>query len=610
MVRAGMVLAGLAGCLLAGCGGAGGMAGESYRLSILHINDHHSHLDPTVASLMLPGSPDGRREAVSVSLGGFARVGQAFDELAEGKANLLKLHAGDAITGTLYFTLTQGRADAQLMNAVCFDAMAVGNHEFDPGDTGLAQFIEALWDNEDDEEGCRTPVLSANVAPREGSPLGERLRPSVVLERGGERIGVVGLTVQRKTQNSSRPDPGTRLLDEQASAQAAIDALRADGVNKVVLLSHVGYPRDRELAAQLSGVDVVVGGDSHSLLGSSALEAIGLKPVGPYPDEVHNKDGDRVCVVQAWQYAYAVGELDVVFDGVGRVRACEGQVHVLIGDVDEVGQGSDAPFGAIPELRVTALSPRVEALLAPHREARAAFGDTVVGEVVQPLCLRRVPGSGAALSHSVLPGCDDDPHVIAHGGDVQQLVAEAFLRQGQRYGGAEVSIQNGGGVRGGLAGRSAHRGWHLHCAALCQHPGAAHPHRSRTARSHRRRVRGRGRRQQWRLSLHRRLALARRPAPAAWPAPERPAGARCAGRLAGAGGLGTLPGDHLRLSCRRAGRLPFACAHRGCAARGHLPCVCRCVFAVCHRKPGAVAAAHPRLQHSVPDRSRPLGHDC
>ncbi len=447
MVRAGMVLAGLAGCLLAGCGGAGGMAGESYRLSILHINDHHSHLDPTVASLMLPGSPDGRREAVSVSLGGFARVGQAFDELAEGKANLLKLHAGDAITGTLYFTLTQGRADAQLMNAVCFDAMAVGNHEFDPGDTGLAQFIEALWDNEDDEEGCRTPVLSANVAPREGSPLGERLRPSVVLERGGERIGVVGLTVQRKTQNSSRPDPGTRLLDEQASAQAAIDALRADGVNKVVLLSHVGYPRDRELAAQLSGVDVVVGGDSHSLLGSSALEAIGLKPVGPYPDEVHNKDGDRVCVVQAWQYAYAVGELDVVFDGVGRVRACEGQVHVLIGDVDEVGQGSDAPFGAIPELRVTALSPRVEALLAPHREARAAFGDTVVGEVVQPLCLRRVPGSGAALSHSVLPGCDDDPHVIAHGGDVQQLVAEAFLRQGQRYGGAEVSIQNGGGVR-------------------------------------------------------------------------------------------------------------------------------------------------------------------
>ncbi len=434
---------------LTGCGGSGGSSGEDFELTILHINDHHSHLDPFNATLRLRTSDGGERSNVSVSMGSFPRVTQAFDELAQGRENVLKLHGGDAITGTLYYTLEEGRADADLMNTICFDAMVVGNHEFDSGDAGLRRVADFLWS----DPACRTPLLSANVSLRPGSPLGsDTIQPSVVVERGGQRIGIVGLTIAGKTQNASRPDQGTVLLDELSSAQAAIDALRSESVDKIILLSHVGYEGEIALAQGLSGVDVVVGGDSHSLLGDAGLSAYGLSPVGPYPTVVNNLDGDRVCIVQAWQYSAVVGELRVNFDRNGRVKDCDGQPHVLIGDT--FGNRTDEERAAIlrdltaePALRVTEPSPLAEEVLAPYRAAQIEFGREIVASAARDLCLRRVPGTTRDASRSRLAGCNDDPHVIAHGGDVQQIVAEAFLKQGQRFGSAQISLQNGGGVR-------------------------------------------------------------------------------------------------------------------------------------------------------------------
>lgn len=96
--------------------------------------------------------------------------------------------------------------------------------------------------------------------------------------------------------------------------------------------SHLGYGKDKELAAQLSGVDVIVGGDSHTLLADAKLKDYGMSPEGDYPTAVKNKDGDQVCVVQAWQYAYAVGQLKVNFDANGKVEACTGKANILIGN--------------------------------------------------------------------------------------------------------------------------------------------------------------------------------------------------------------------------------------------------------------------------------------
>lgn len=441
--------------LLAGCAAIEplGSVAPQHELAILHINDHHSSLAPVATRLRFRNSAQGETEALDVSLGGFPRVVAAIEALSAQHRNVLKLHAGDATTGTLYYTLEQGRADAELMNLVCFDAMAVGNHEFDAGDAGLAQFVDFLHA----DPVCRTPVLAANVLPGPASVLGdERLQRSTVIERGGQRIGIVGLSPAGKIRGSSRPDPGTLLLDELPAAQTEIDALGRRGVDRIVLLSHLGYEQDKAIAARLHGVDVIVGGDSHSLLGDQGLQRHGLSPVGPYPTVLANLDGDRVCIVQAWQYAAAVGELKVVFDDAGRVQSCTGQAHVLIGF--EPGTLSpealavlQADIAATPELRITPASERAEVKLAPHTERVNAFGASVVSVAEQNLCMRRVPGTRRDGSSSRLAGCNEDPHVIAHGGDVQQWVAEAYLAQGQRYGGADIALQNGGGARVDLA---------------------------------------------------------------------------------------------------------------------------------------------------------------
>ena len=133
----------------------------SFSLTLLHINDHHSRLDEESTTLKLPNAA-GVTKSVSLPMGGFARVAAAISEEASKSTNVIKLHAGDALTGDLYFTQSEGEADAAVMNTVCFDAMTFGNHEFDTGDAGLSKFIGFL--NKDPQK-CQTPLLSSNVSP-------------------------------------------------------------------------------------------------------------------------------------------------------------------------------------------------------------------------------------------------------------------------------------------------------------------------------------------------------------------------------------------------------------------------------------------------------------
>ncbi|MEC9254698.1 MAG: metallophosphoesterase, partial [Pseudomonadota bacterium] len=117
---------------------------NSMSISILHMNDHHSHLEAEsfgfdVSELGLEtGAEGGAIAEVDVTYGGFPMMVSLFNSLEMQSDNVLKLHSGDAITGTLYYSLFKGRADADMMNQICFDAFALGNHEFDDGDTGLA----------------------------------------------------------------------------------------------------------------------------------------------------------------------------------------------------------------------------------------------------------------------------------------------------------------------------------------------------------------------------------------------------------------------------------------------------------------------------------------
>ena len=112
---------------------------------------------------------------------------------------------------------------------------------------------------------------------------------------------MIGLTIAQKTKNSSQPNADTLFGDEIEVAQKEINLLKAQGINKIILQTHVGYALDKKLAESLTDVDVIIGGDSHTLLGPQSLSKYGLTQEAEYPTQLRNKDGDLVCIAQACQ---------------------------------------------------------------------------------------------------------------------------------------------------------------------------------------------------------------------------------------------------------------------------------------------------------------------
>lgn len=424
----------------------GGASGESFSLKILHINDHHSHLESDSMSLMLDG------QETSVDVGGFPRIVSKMQELEAESSAVLKLHAGDAITGTLLYTLFRGEADAALMNAVCFDAFALGNHEFDGGDEGLVEFLDNL-----NSTDCMTDVLAANVVPEVGvSPLAltsatDYLMPFTIKAVDNERVGIIGIDIANKTKNSSSPDETTLFLDETTTAQRTIDLLRNSyGIDKIVLLTHYQYRNDIELAKALDGVDIIVGGDSHSLLGDGFAD-LGLNPVGPYPTEAFNAGGNKVCIVQAWEYALLVGELNAGFDRDGNIVSCEGTPHLMLGDTfereDESGEdvvltgaereGVLSSIENAEELSIVTPDADADSLLAGFVAQADTLGMQAIGTASENFCLERIPGQGRSLLCNV-------SETASQGSDISNLVALAFKTQSIT---SDIAIQNAGGVR-------------------------------------------------------------------------------------------------------------------------------------------------------------------
>lgn len=286
-------------------------------LSIAHVNDVHSHLDSESMKLKLDGVD------TTVQIGGYARMKTKIDELQKTKKNMLTLNAGDALQGTLYYSLFKGEADAAMINTISWDAMTLGNHEFDDGDASLATFLSQLRSVKN--------IISANVEVPTNSPLKGLWKPYFIKDFDGEKVGIIGIEIAEKTKKSSNPSKDVVFKDEVATAQKYIDELKAKGINKIVLLSHVGLEYDKEYASKLSGVDIIIGGDSHSLMGD--FTSYGLKSQNAtYPYETKDKDGNKVCISHAWEYAHAVGTLDVEFNKDGVVDSCKGNTVLMLGD--------------------------------------------------------------------------------------------------------------------------------------------------------------------------------------------------------------------------------------------------------------------------------------
>jgi len=359
-----------------------GAAFADYTLTILHINDWHSRIESNNKYESTCSAED---ETDGKCFGGAARLVTAVAErrkALEG-GNVLLLNGGDNFQGSLFYTTYKGSVEAEFLNQMKFDAMTVGNHEFDDGEDALAPFLDVI----------KFPVLSANVAASVSSKVGDRIKPSMVIEVGGEKIGIVG-AVTNDTPEIASPGPNILIADDILSITAEVEKLKAEGINKIIALTHVGYARDKEKIAMIPGVDVVVGGHSHSLLSNTDEKA-----EGPYPTMVDNPEGYKVPVTQAASYSKYLGEFSVTFDDNGVVKEAKGDPLLLDASItpDEGVLARIKELGApIEELKTRVVSASSKEIDGSRDTCRA--GECEMGNLVADAMLDRVGDQGVTIA--------------------------------------------------------------------------------------------------------------------------------------------------------------------------------------------------------------------
>lgn len=361
----------------------------AHRLTILHYNDFHSRHESVNVRALSCSAGDG-------CFGGSARLASAIRAQraaaqADGRTVLL-LDGGDQFQGSLFFTKYRGMAELAVQHAVGTDAMGVGNHEFDQGPAVLAAYAEA----------ARFPLVSSNVDASAEPALAGRLRPWTILERGGLKIGLVGLTTL-ETPTGSSPGPNVKFQPPGPALERAIAGARTDGAAMIVLLSHMGVLFDRAL--DVPGPAVVIGGHSHTLLSNTEPGALA-------PDAQPGANG--ALVTQSGAYGRYLGRLDLDLGADGSVLAHGGDcVHV----------GLDLPE-----------DPEVAAIVARFAAPLDAFRHEIVATLPEPLDLSTCRFTQCALGRAIA----ESMLATAHGG--------------------QIAIMNAGGIRTGLPAGPVSRG--------------------------------------------------------------------------------------------------------------------------------------------------------
>jgi 5'-nucleotidase/UDP-sugar diphosphatase len=375
--------------------GFAGTAQAEFTLNILHINDFHSRFESITGS---DSTCNAEGETKGECFGGIARLKTAIDakraEFKAAGANSVLLSAGDEFQGSLYYTTYKSKIISDFMNEMGFDAVATGNHEFDDGPAELAKFIAA----------ANFPIIGGNFNVAMEPELAGKLPGTMILDVAGEKIGIVG-TLAEDTPEISSSGPNVKFESAVTYVRGAVEGLTASGITKIIVLSHIGYVPDQALAAAVSGIDVIVGGHSHTLLSNVADNA-----AGPYPTIVKSPDGVDVAIVTANQYGKYIGDVKIVWDDNGNVTSATGEPILLDASVTP-----DAGYIA----RVAELGKPIEAVKAK-----------VIGTATEAI-------EGSREVCRVME--------CAMG----NLVADAMLDRVKDQG-VQIAIQNGGGLRASI----------------------------------------------------------------------------------------------------------------------------------------------------------------
>lgn len=254
------------------------------RLVILHTNDTHSNMDPFPAN-----------HSKYPNMGGVSRRSKLIQSIRSTNEHVLLLDAGDIFQGTPYFNKFKGEVEMKAMEAMQYEIATLGNHDFDIGMDG---YLNA-------KKHANFQVVNANYS-LENTPLASIVKPHVVMMKGGLKIGVFGVGVDLNGLVNESNFKGLRYNDPISVAQQQVEELRKKGCDLIICLSHLGYEyadttkvSDKRLAAETEGIDIIIGGHTHTFLNT--------------PTVVNNKLGKQTLISQVGYGGLQLGKIDVVF---------------------------------------------------------------------------------------------------------------------------------------------------------------------------------------------------------------------------------------------------------------------------------------------------------
>ena len=258
-----------------------GFSQEKVKLVILHTNDTHSQVEPTEFS-----------SSNTSNMGGYARRMGVIEKIRSEEENVLLFDAGDFSQGTPYFNFFNGRVEIDAMNKMKYDAATLGNHEFDNGIDTLTTILK----------DARFPLICSNY-DFENTPLKGLLKPYLIINKSGIKIGVLGLGVNPESLIIENNYKGLVYHDPIEKANEVAAFLKLDqGCDIVICLSHLGASskkglvNDYEIAKKSANIDVILGGHSHSMIENEFVE---------------NAVGNKVCIAQMGKRGLYVGRIDI-----------------------------------------------------------------------------------------------------------------------------------------------------------------------------------------------------------------------------------------------------------------------------------------------------------
>ena len=259
---------------------------SAQNLTVLHLNDTHSHIDP-------------ERSGPLAGRGGVIEQAAFVDSVRDalGKKNVLLVHAGDFSQGTSYFSELNGDIEVNVLNAMQYDAVTLGNHEFDNGAAELARRLKNL----------KADVVCANY-DFTGTPLDGIVKPYAIVKKAGRKIGIIGVLTDVSTVVDKSLNKGLVFQNPIPIVQKYADYLTNEkGCDLIICLTHLGDKAskskgaliDQDLVAGTTGIDIVVGGHAHTKIEQMEVWK--------------NAAGEDVVYVTDSQWGLEVGRLDVNF---------------------------------------------------------------------------------------------------------------------------------------------------------------------------------------------------------------------------------------------------------------------------------------------------------